>query len=172
MTKRKSKYHIFPKGFLVRKSSLGFLFFLLSACSQASLFEENVRIHEQHWNRQQVPEFQVHMSQPHSKMDVYISMRHSSKYKYANLALIVEEITPANKKTSYSVRFPVSDSEGRWLGTGAGNILNYQIPFLKDHHFTDTGLYSYRIRQNMSINPLPDVLDVGLKIQVAELLHN
>jgi gliding motility-associated lipoprotein GldH len=59
-------------------------------------------------------------------------------------------------------------NNGQWLGRGMGEIWEHK---LRITHEGDTailhkkGRYVFRFEQNMRINPLPEVLQVGLRIE-------
>lgn len=163
--KRGKNNFLTAKGdFFIKESSFCFLFFLLSACSQNSIYEKNIAINEQLWFHRQVPEFEIHTSDTNQNFDIFVNLRHSSNYIYSNLSLIIQEVNPQKVEKTYRLEIQLAESDGRWKGIGTGNILGYQVPFLKDYHFTDTGTYTFKIKQNMNINPLPDVLDVGIQV--------
>ena len=67
---------------------------------------------------------------------------------------------------------PLAEQSGKWLGNGMGEIweqlmpVNYQMneggisKFLKKK-----GKYEIKLEQNMRLNPLPEVLQAGLRIE-------
>lgn len=164
MKRGKNNFLTVKGDFFIKLSSFCFLFFLLSACSRNSIYEKNIAINEQLWFHRQVPEFEIHTTDTNRNFDIFVNLRHSSNYKYSNLSLIIQEVNPQKVEKTYRLEIQLAEPDGRWKGIGTGNILSYQVPFLKDYHFTDTGTYTFKIKQNMNINPLPDVLDVGIQV--------
>lgn len=163
--KRGKNRFLTAKGALLGKlSSFCCLFLLLSACSQNSIYEKNTTIDNQLWFHRQVPEFEVHTIDTVQYFDVFVNLRHSSSYKYSNLSLIVEEVNPKKEEKAYRLEIELAESDGRWKGIGTGNVLSYEVPLLKDYHFADTGTYIFKIKQNMNVNPLPGILDVGIQV--------
>ena len=164
MKRGKNKFFRAKGRSFINGTSFCFLVFLLSACYQNSIYEKNISINDQLWFHRQIPEFKVHSVDTNENFDIFINLRHSSTYKYSNLSLIIDKIDPLNQETTYRIKLQLAEPDGRWKGVGTGNILSYQVPFLKDSHFSDTGIYTFKIKQNMNINPLPGVLDVGIQL--------
>ncbi len=164
MKREKNKFIAAQGSLFIKLSSLCFLLFHLSSCSQSSVYERNITINDQLWFHRQVPEFEIHTIDTTQNFDIFVNLRHSSKYNYSNLALIIQEVSPTQEEKTYYIQLQLAEPDGRWKGIGTGNILSYQALFLKDYHFADTGIYTFRVKQNMNINPLPEILDVGIKV--------
>lgn len=164
MKRGKNKFHTAKGALLGKLGAFCFLFFILNACSSNSFYEKNSTIDDQLWFRRQVPEFEIHTSDTNQNFDIFVHLRHSSSYKYSNLSLIIEEVNPQKEEKAYRLEIELAESDGRWKGIGTGNVLSYEVPLLKDHHFADTGTYTFKIKQNMNINPLPGILDVGIQV--------
>ena len=155
---------ILAKGSLLKKWSLFCFFLILTSCLDNPLYEKNISINNYSWNYQQTPEFNVHVANTDQHFDLFLNLRHTSHYKYSNISLLIEEVSPKKQTKEYRVELKLTTPDGRWKGAGTGNILSNQVLFLKDHHFADTGEHTFRIKQNMRINPLPEIVDVGLKV--------
>lgn len=141
-----------------------FLFFILNGCLDNAVYEKNIPTDNLLWDRKQIPHFNIHIDNTNQNFELYLNLRHTSKYKYSNISLIIEEESPKNQVKRYRVELQLADSDGRWKGIGAGRILSSQVPFLNNHHFADTGIYTFKIKQNMPVNPLPEIVDVGIKV--------
>lgn len=155
---------ILAKGTLIKKWSLFCFFFIITGCLDNPLYEKNISINNYSWGYRQTPEFNVNVADTNQRFDLYLNLRHTSHYKYSNISLLIEEVSPKKQIKEYHVKLQLTTSDGRWKGIGTGNILSNQILFLKDHHFSDTGEYTFRIKQNMRINPLTEIVDVGMKV--------
>ena len=62
----------------------------------------------------------------------------------------------------------LADERGQWLGDGMGDIWDNRILFKKDFKFPQTGKYRFELEQAMRINPLPGIMDVGMRIERAD----
>lgn len=141
-----------------------FLFSLLISCGQQPTFEQNVEISNQSWSNQDGKRFDVHISNTKNPYNLTLNIRHSQKYNFSDIALSVEENKPDSTKTTYRVIVSLAESDGRWKGKGTGNIFQNQVYFLKNHHFSDTGMYSFNIKPIMSLNPLQGIANIGLRV--------
>lgn len=141
-----------------------FLFLILNGCLDNTVYEKNIPTTNLTWDRQQEPQFNIHINDTNQNFDLFLNLRHTSKYKYSNISLIIEKVSPKKQIKRYRIELQLADSDGRWKGIGAGHILSNQVQFLNNYHFTDTGIYTYKIKQNMPINPLPEIVDVGIKV--------
>lgn len=144
---------------------LCFLFLVLSACTSSSVFDRNVEINHQSWSNNDVKEFSVPISDSVSRYTLYLDTRHSLQYPFSDLALSVQVIHPDKQEKKYRLTLQLAESDGRWKGTGSGNIFQNQVLFLKDYHFTDTGIYTFKVKPIMNLNPLPGIVNVGLRVE-------
>ena len=141
--------------------------FALTACSDQTILDENSALNNKSWANKQETKFAVAIKDNSVPYHLYLNMRNSIKYPFSNISILVYQQNPSSKKHTYRVSFRVADREGLWLGKGVGNIFSHQVRFLKNYHFPDTGTYTFRIEHNMTLDPLPGVSDIGLRIQPA-----
>lgn len=73
--------------------------------------------------------------------------------------------------TKARINIDLAEANGRWLGRGMGEIYEQRMPIsLGDSvNLSRPGTYEVTLEQNMRINPLPDVLHVGLRVEKATL---
>src|SRR5690606_34071788 len=65
------------------------------------------------------------------------------------------------------IEIPLAETSGKWLGRGMGEIWEHRMPITRDDQpmiFPKPGTYEIRFEQNMRMNPLPEILDVGLRV--------
>lgn len=172
MKRGKNKFLTAKSASLGKLGAFCFLFIILNACSSNSFYEKNSSIDDQLWFHRQVPEFEIHTIDSNQFFDIFVHLRHSSSYMYSNISLIVEEVNPKKEEKAYRLEIELAETDGRWKGIGTGNVFSYEIPLLKNHPFSDTGTYSFKIKQNMNINPLPGILDVGIQAVKSERSTN
>jgi gliding motility-associated lipoprotein GldH len=65
------------------------------------------------------------------------------------------------------VNIILAEATGKWLGRGMGEIWEQRMQLnLGDSiNFYRKGTYEISLEQNMRINPLPDILHVGLRVE-------
>ena len=96
-----------------------------------------------------------------------INLRHTSKYKYSNIFMLIHITGPDGKKITERREFKLALPDGEWLGSGSGDIYSYQLLFKKSYKFPVKGSYIFELEQNMRDNPLDGVSDAGIRIEKA-----
>lgn len=148
--------------------TLATLSVVLSACIKPELFNQQIAIPNKSWSVRFIPEFRFNAPIKEDDYTLSITLRHTARFKYESVFLIVKKINPSGRSVTYSIKVPLAASDGRWLGTGAGSILTRHVAILKNVKFNERGEYRFTIMQNMSDEPLTEITDVGLKIERAE----
>jgi len=71
------------------------------------------------------------------------------------------------------INIPLAEATGKWLGRGMGEIWEQRMPIdLGDSiKFNKQGTYEISLEQNMRINPLPEILHVGFRLEKAGIRH-
>lgn len=141
-----------------------FIIIAISSCVSNSTFEQNSAIKDQNWTYDQKPSFSVPISDNSAKYNIYINLRHTNQYDYSNLFVLLNEKGNKLKDTAYRSEIKLAELDGRWLGKSSGSL--YEVEYLAKENFSfpDTGVYIFAIEQNMRINPLKDIVDVGIKV--------
>ena len=62
----------------------------------------------------------------------------------------------------------LADEKGRWMGDGMGDLWDNRILFKKDFVFPHSGHYRFELEQAMRMDPLPGILDAGIRIEQAK----
>lgn len=138
--------------------------FLVYSCTSDAYFEENKVIANRSWDYSQTPIFAVKIDDNSAKYDVFINLRHSNSYDYSNIFILLHENGNGLKDTSYRKEIKLAELDGRWVGKSSGTL--YEVQYLAKSNFTfpDTGTYTFALEQNMRVNPLLEVSDVGIKL--------
>ena len=65
------------------------------------------------------------------------------------------------------INITLAQQSGKWLGRGMGEIYEQRMKVsLGDSiNFHRAGTYKISLEQNMRVNPLPDVLNVGFRLE-------
>ncbi|WKK58630.1 gliding motility lipoprotein GldH [Sphingobacterium sp. BN32] len=138
--------------------------FLLNSCQEGYFFEKNTDIPKQSWDYKNKPAFDVHITEPRTKFDVYVNLRHNAYYPFSNIFILLHEKGKGLKDTAYRHEVKLAELDGRWTGKSAGNLYEQSILVKENFTFPDTGKYVFSIEQNMRENPLHGINDVGLKL--------
>jgi gliding motility-associated lipoprotein GldH len=64
-----------------------------------------------------------------------------------------------------TVELTLADASGKWLGSGMGDIWDNRVLFKQSFRFPEKGTYQFALEQAMRVDPLPQVMDVGIRIE-------
>ncbi|TWW02310.1 gliding motility lipoprotein GldH [Chitinophaga pinensis] len=137
-------------------------------------YEKNLDIPGHEWAYANKPVFEVTV-QPQDTAylyNIYVNVRHKDSYPYSNIWLLVHTQFPGDKPVAQRVELPLADVSGKWLGSGLDDIYEHRIPIQQKAILDRPGTYKFTFEQNMRQNPLPDIMNVGLRIEKAGLRKN
>jgi gliding motility-associated lipoprotein GldH len=136
-----------------------------TACDPSRHFEENKEIPKMEWDKDVPLSFLVSVDDTSLGYNVYINVRNAGFYRFSNLYLFVNTTFPQGQVHRDTVECILASPEGRWLGEGLGDIWDNRILFKENVQFTQPGEYRFELNQAMRINPLPGIMDAGIRIE-------
>jgi len=89
-------------------------------------------------------------------------IRITHEYAYQNLWLFIETTEPDGSKHTDSIDCPMAYPDGRWLGTGLGDLIDNPILVYRNFKFAETGEYTFKIKHGMRNDYLENVQNVGV----------
>ena len=138
---------------------------IFSACDRNVVFEENVKLPENRWAANNVVVLKADIQDTVSPHNLYINLRNAGGYQFSNIFMFFTTTTPSGKTERDTVELTLADASGKWLGDGMGDIWDNRQLFKKDFRFPEAGQYTFRLEQAMRIDPLPQVMDVGVRVE-------
>jgi gliding motility-associated lipoprotein GldH len=146
-----------------------FSIILTSACQDMQpIVDSNTEIDGRNWSYTEKVRIPFTIEDQEALYNIYINIRHSGGYRYSNIFLLIHIISPDGKRITERREFRLALPDGEWLGSGSGNMYSYQLPFKEKYKFRQAGKYIIELEQNMRDNPLDDVTDAGVKIEIAD----
>lgn len=139
----------------------------LVACDRNRIFEKNTEIPDMMWDKNNILKFDVDITDTVTPDNIYINVRNASQYQFSNLFLFFTTRIPDGKVARDTVELTLADEKG-WLGEGAGDIWDNRILFKKNFRFPQAGQYTFELEQAMRVNPLPLIMDAGIRIEKAK----
>src|SRR5699024_10607155 len=140
----------------------------VESCRKQSILDENEAIHARRWYREQEAAFNVKIDSRSTAYDLFLNIRNSVNFQFSYLFLVLELRNPNSSKVNYVVKIKMTNGEGLWIGKGSGNIYSQQVRFLSDYHFPDSGMYTFKVKQNMRANPVEGIHDVGIRVTASD----
>jgi len=120
------------------------------------------------WAYTDIKTVEVNITDTSSLCDVYLNLRHAGNYEWQNLYSRVKVVSPSGDSSLSRVSFQLTAADGKWLGSGLGDIVEYQVPFKEGIQFKELGTYRFELEQHMRVNPLLGIHDVGLRVEKAK----
>lgn len=143
------------------------LFFIIS-CDKKRVFEENKKIPGNTWDQYAPVSFTVDIKDTINKHNLYLNVRNAGFYGFSNLFLFVHTTLPQGQQKKDTIEYMLATPEGKWTGSGLGDIWDNRLLYKKNISFPQTGTYRFELTQAMRLNPLPGIMDVGIRIEKAE----
>ena len=137
----------------------------LTSCDEARLFDENKTIENNAWYYKNVVPFDVQIKDTSALYNILVNLRVSADYKYSNMFMMVHSVYPDKTKEARRIEIRLADESGKWLGSGLGDLYDYQFPAYKKIKFPQPGFYHFELEQNMRDDTLMHVKAAGVRIE-------
>lgn len=141
--------------------------FILTGCDSNRLFEENLAVKDHEWYVESSLEFLVPVTDTASLYNVFVNVRNAGYYRYSNLYLFINTTLPGGQLQRDTLECILAAPDGRWLGDGLGDIWDNRVLFKRNVKFPVEGEYKFELIQAMRVNPLPGIMDAGIRIERA-----
>ncbi len=141
------------------------LSYSLSSCTDDTVFDEYKNIKNNSWDYADSIKFDVDIKDTTQHYNLYVNLRHNFYFDWRNVWVKVITVYPNNKTEISSVNLPLSEADGKWFGKTSGDICNIRVGIQQNAVFPQQGKYKFIILQDMRQNPLPKIMDVGLRIE-------
>ena len=148
-----------------------YLLCMLTGCLPSPYYQKEDSVPQNAWSYNFKPAFNIEIKDTLAHYDAEFLIQHTQAYPYNNLWMWVYIKTPGDSiAKKIRINVPLAEATGKWLGRGMGEIWEQRMPinFGDSIKFDRTGTYEITLEQNMRINPLPEVLHVGLKLEKRE----
>lgn len=140
----------------------GGLFFTIGC--KRNLVDTSIEVPQRQWFYRNHPTAQFEIKDHNKAYNIYFKLRHTADYRYANIFILAHFID-GKQKTTKRYQYKLAENDGKWLGSGSGNIFSYTLPLLTNYRFPHNGKYSIDIEQNMRDNPLQEITDLGILVE-------
>lgn len=159
---------------MIRSTGIIFLFaILLSACTPSPFYQQTSSIAENAWSNRFIPTYNFEITDTNASYKMFFILRHTDAYPFSNIWLIASLKQPGDSAfQKLRIEIPLAEQSGKWLGRGMGEIWEQRLPVNSimneggiSNFLRKKGKYQLKLEQNMRLNPLPDVLQVGLRVE-------
>lgn len=142
---------------------------LLGGCLKSPYYQKEYSIHNNKWSYNNEPSFKFEITDTTAFYNLFFLIRHTEAYPYSNIWLMIQTKAPGDTAfTKARIEVPLAEPSGKWLGRGMGEIWEQRMPISNigdSVMLRKKGTWEIKFGHNMRIDPLPDVLQVGLRIE-------
>ncbi len=131
-------------------------------CTTLDVYEKTTQIKNQSWYGNDTCTVNFNITDTGSLYNFYFVCRHLQQYPYKNIYLQIQVNQP---DTSFTLtrEFQFADNS-KWLGTTIGDITEHRLLFNNQGSKLKKGNYTFKINQIMREDPLPFMLNAGIRI--------
>jgi gliding motility-associated lipoprotein GldH len=141
---------------------------VLFASCQNNIFEKNTTISKGEWSSKNIVKFEFQSTDSLTVSNVFVNVRHTGLYKYSNLYLFVSTEAPNGMIHKDTMQFILADVNGKWQGSGIGDVFDLRLAYKKNIKFGQVGKYKFSIQHAMRNEVLDNITDVGIRIEKAK----
>jgi len=141
------------------------------ACDSDRVFDEYKSLPNQ-WNKDSVLTFNLQNIDSLKNYNLFINVRNNADFAFSNLFLIAEIQFPQGKVITDTLEYEMAVPDGKWLGTGFGDIKESKLWYKEHVMFPESGEYKVSIQQAMRKNGSEDgienlggISEVGFRIE-------
>lgn len=141
----------------------------MAGCLPSAHYQKEYSIPKNQWSSDYKPTFRFEVTDTTVAYRFYFIMRHSEAYPYANIWVWLNIKQPGDSTFhKRRIEVPLAEQSGKWLGRGMGEMWEHRMPITQNNlpvKFDKPGIYEIKLQQNMRVNPLPEVFNVGLRVE-------
>lgn len=141
------------------------LLWLVTSCTETPFYEDNYAFESGSWHVGDTVRFEFGIDDTTARYDLFLHLRHTNDYPYANLWTLIETVFPDGEATGGRVDLPMAAPDGRWYGDGSGDLLRNEVLIQAGARLPQTGTYRLSIAPYMRVDTLPGLLDLGLIVR-------
>jgi gliding motility-associated lipoprotein GldH len=140
----------------------------LTACNKNVLVDSFHELPESGWSYNNIVQDSFEVKEPAFYHQMFANLRISGDYKYANIFLKLTIIAPDSSQKEEVVTLNLADKTGKWLGSGIGDKITFQLPVLDKQKLKEAGIYRVKIEQYMRLENLQNVVAAGIMVEQLE----
>jgi len=143
-----------------------FCIVLFYSCSDNALYEENKHIPSNNWDRKNILQFNVHITDTLNPYKIFINIRNNGLYARRNLYIFITVISPKGDELRDTVNCILADEKGKWYGkSNLGDLYFNKFLYKSNVIFPYSGTYTFKLEQAMRTEKLEHIEDVGIRIE-------
>jgi gliding motility-associated lipoprotein GldH len=146
-----------------------FLSLLLLVCCNTNTESSYSVFEEDSWHADSIITLNHSVVESTTKHNLYLKIRHTTDFEYQNLFLFVDF-----QEKRDTIEIALSEKNGKWLGSGFGDIKEVEYCFAKEIIFNSKKTSNVTVEQAMrygdqpAITNLKGIIALGINIKKSE----
>lgn len=147
------------------------LAFIFTSCDSDRVFDDYKSLPNQ-WNKDSILTFNLENIDTLQSYNLFINVRNNNDFEYSNLFLISEIQFPQGKVITDTLEYEMAAPNGKWLGTGFGDVKENKLWYKENVQFPESGKYKVSIKHAMrkngneqGIENLKGITEIGFRIE-------
>lgn len=137
----------------------------LFSCDTSRVYDKNLQIAEKGWHYDEPLAFTVSIQDTSESYNLFINVRHTDMYAYNNLLMQLRTIFPDSTQQNDNLNVVLSENSGKWTGSCVDNVCYNSVLIRPAFTFPQSGTYTFILTQDMRVNPVTEIMDVGVRIE-------
>lgn len=155
------------------KTVMGFflmgLFLSLTSCDSNKIYEENIPVTDHVWRSDDIKTFAFDITDTISQVKIFVNLRTTVDYAYSNIYVFLFSEYPNGTQNKDTLEFLLAQPDGKWLGENSGTIVEFHGLIASGGRFSTAGHYTFQLQHAMREEELPEIVDVGMRIETMEI---
>lgn len=140
----------------------------LASCDSNRIYEEHLAVDNNEWRSDDIKTFEFEIEDTLSPLNLFVNFRTTTDYPYSNLFIFLHSEYPDGYSDKDTLEFLIAESNGKWKGENSGTVVENRILISSGGRFASRGTYTFRIEQAMRDDILPEIIDVGFRVELME----
>lgn len=145
------------------------LVLIITSCDSNRLYEENFEVASDGWHVDDVKTFSFDIEDTLSPLNLYVNFRTSTDYPYSNLYIFMYSSYPDGYEDKDTLEFILAEPNGEWKGENSGTVVENRVLIYSGGRFATKGKYEFKIEHAMRDKVLPEIIDVGFRVELMEM---
>lgn len=143
----------------------------LAGCEPSgAVFQQQEAIPGTRWQSSLKPKFYFDITDSLATYNLYFLIRHTEAYPFSNIWLRFSIKGPQDSVAkTQQIEIPLAQDNGQWYGRRMSEIWEQRMPIATEKGpnilFPNKGRYTIQFEHLMRTNPLPEVMNIGLRIE-------
>lgn len=133
------------------------------SCNENRIFEEHKsEFSNYRWEKSNKIEFHPQITDNEQNYQIYAAIRHVYGFQLKSVKINLEITSPSGKKSNKKYDLQVFKNANEYISDCAGDYCDLEVLIEDNFKFKETGKYTYSVSHEMKVNPIPNVMQVGL----------